>query len=220
MKVFYAISVGLFLLLSIGTGKVMAWSEYAPNCENCHGDFTANNYVSSVDGQAWGTSLHNGHRFNFLNGDCDACHTSPGRSPVILKSSDGGDGLAPIGCLGCHGRDEGSGDSGAGLRQHHWNASITVCGGCHGDSDPNAFATVSEVVLPEYYLNPGNNHPDMPTHPCNLQSLGYDEDVLGAAGTGGLDNDGDGLYDTNGPDCVALVPIESTTWGQIKALYH
>jgi hypothetical protein len=220
MKVFYGISVCLFLLLSIGTWKVMAYSEYAQGCDNCHGDFRANSYVSNVDGQAWGTSLHDGHRVTFLSGDCDTCHGVGPRSPVILKASAGGNGLAPIGCLGCHGRDEGSGATGRGLRQHHWNAGIMVCGGCHFDSDPNVITTVSEVVQPEYYLNPGTNHPNMPTHPCNLESLGYSEDVLGAAGTGGLDNNGDGLYDTNDLDCAPLVPIESSTWGYIKALYQ
>jgi hypothetical protein len=82
------------------------------------------------------------------------------------------------------------------------------------------FTPVSEVVQPEYYLNPGNNHPNMPTHPCNLASLGYSEDVLGATGTGGLDNNGDNLYDTNDLGCAPLVPTESATWGRIKALYQ
>ncbi len=220
MKVLYGISIGLLVLLSIGTRDVMAYSEYAQGCQICHGDFRANNYVSNVDGQAWGTSLHDGHRFNFLDGEWSTCHTG-GFSPVFLASSDGGDGLAAISCLGCHGRDEGvSGVTGAGLRQHHWNTGTTSCGNCHpGDSDPGVFTPVSEVVLPPYYANPGNNHPDMPTHPCNLGSLGYPEDVLGAAGTGGLDNNGDDLFDMDDIGCVPLTPVEETTWGQIKALY-
>jgi hypothetical protein len=59
----------------------------------------------------------------------------------------------------------------------------------------------------------------MPTNPCNLGSLGYPEDILGAAGTSGLDNDGDGVYDTDDASCAPLMPVESTTWGQIKSLY-
>ncbi|MDH3217188.1 MAG: hypothetical protein OEN01_13040 [Candidatus Krumholzibacteria bacterium] len=226
MRVLYGLSIGVLALgtaalLGAGTSQVMAYSEYAQGCQNCHGDFRAANYVSIADGQAWGTSLHNGHRSDMLNGDCAACHTTPGFSPVFLKSSDGGDGLAPLGCLGCHGRDESSGVTGAGLRQHHWNNGVTGCGGCHpGDSNPAVFTPASEVVLPPYYLNPGANHPNMPTHPCNLESLGYPEDVLSAAGTGGLDNNGDNLYDTTDVDCAPLVPVEQTTWGYIKALYQ
>jgi hypothetical protein len=198
----------------------MAYQQYAQGCQNCHGDFRADNYVSNVDGQAWGTSLHDGHRFDFLDGDCATCHTAPNRTPVFLASSDGGDGLLPLSCIGCHGRDEGSGNvRGAGLRQHHWNSGITVCEGCHGDANPDNFTPVDEVVLPPYYANPGNNHPNMPTHPCNLGSLGYPEDILGAAGTGGLDNNGDGVYDTDDVSCSPLMPVESTTWGQIKSLY-
>ena len=223
MKVLYGISIGLLVLLSIGTWDVMAYEQYAQGCQvqNCHGDFRANNYVSNVDGQAWGTSLHDGHRFDFLDGDCATCHTTGGFSPVILASSDGGDGLAAISCNGCHARDEGSaGVTATGLRQHHWNNGVELCGGCHGDSDPSIITPVSEVVLPPYYANPGNGHPDMPTHPCNLGSLGYPEDVLGAAGTGGLDNNGDNVYDMDDLGCVPLTPVESTTWGHIKALYQ
>lgn len=74
--------------------------------------------------------------------------------------------------------------------------------------------------MPPYYANPGTGHPDMPTHPCNLGSLGYPEDVLGAAGTGGLDNNGDNVYDMDDLGCIPLTPVESTTWGHIKALYQ
>ena len=223
MRLFYVTSAILILLTSIGLWRAMAYPQYDQGCDNCHGDFRAGNYVSASDGQAWGTSLHNGHRDDFLNGDCETCHTSPSRAPVYIGSSDGGSGLAPLGCIGCHGRDEGSGVTGAGLRQHHWNNGTTLCGngGCHpNDSDPSVFTPVSEVVLPEYYLNPGNNHPNMPTHPCNLESLGYSEDILGAAGTGGLDNNGDDLYDINDADCAPLVPVEPSTWSRIKALYE
>jgi hypothetical protein len=221
MKVLYGISIGLFVLLGMGAWNVVAYEQYAQGCQNCHGDFRAANYVSNVDGQAWGTSLHDGHRFDFLAGDCATCHTAPSRSPVYLGSSDGGDGLAPLSCIGCHGRDEGGikGVSGAGLRQHHWNNGVTTCIGCHSDADPGNFTPGPEVVLPPYYANPGNNHPDMPTHPCNLASLGYPEDILGAAGTGGLDNNGDGVYDTDDESCIPLMPVESTTWGRVKSLY-
>ena len=223
MKVCYGIAIGLFVLLSVGAWDVMAYEVYSDGCnaQNCHGDFTASNYVSNSDGQAWGTSLHNGHRSNMLSLDCDVCHTGSSRTPVFLATSNGGSGLPAISCLGCHGRDEGvTGISAAGLRQHHWNNGVTVCFGCHTDANPSNFTPVEEIVLPPYYENPGTGHPNMPKQPCNLEGFNYDEDVLHAPGTGGLDNDGDNLYDTDDPSCAPLTPAEQTTWGQIKALYN
>jgi hypothetical protein len=101
---------------------------------------------------------------------------------------------------------------GAGLRQHHFNAGETVCANCHADADPLDYTPVGENVLPDYYANPGTNHPAMPTSPC----LWGEEDFAG--GAGGLDNDGDGVYAANDTDCN-LTPIEATSWGTIKALY-
>ncbi len=214
------LTLGMVVYLAIGMSEVAAYEQYAPGCDNCHGDFRANNYVCKSDGQAWGQSLMSGHN-GLLSSECGACHKGGGFAPVFLASSDGGNGLAPLGCVGCHGRDEGSGVKGSGLRQHHWNNGVTVCGGCHpGDSDPGVFTPASEVKLPPYYLNPGSGHPNIPTHPCNLPSLGYPEDMLGAAGTGGLDNDGDNVYDTADSDCAPLLPVESSSWGRIKALYE
>lgn len=43
------------------------------NCLGCHGDFQDDNYISPVDGQNWG-NLHNIHRFDMLDDDCDVCH--------------------------------------------------------------------------------------------------------------------------------------------------
>ena len=212
--------LGVVMLLGMGAPRVVAYEQYGQGCHNCHGDFRDNNYVSMADGQAWGKSLMSGHN-SFLSNDCDACHQGGDFKPVYLASSNGGTGLASFGCLGCHGRDEGSGVRGSGLRQHHWNNGVTVCGGCHpSDSDPSVFTPVAEFTQPPYYLNPGSGHPNIPTHPCNLPSLGYSEDVLGTAGTGGLDNDGDGLYDTDDQDCAPLLPVEPSNWGRIKALYE
>jgi len=181
------------------------------NCAACHGDFRSNLYISPVDGQLWG-NIHNIHRSDMLGGDCDACHLSSGRFPVMLDESAGGDGLAAIGCMGCHGRDEDNvaanpsspNGRGAGLRQHHFRAGETVCLGCHGDSDPANYTTVGEDVLPPYYANPGTGHDDMPTTACN------DDGSENFAGTTiGLDNDGDLLYDTDDTDCnVSAVPSQ------------
>jgi hypothetical protein len=169
----------------------------------------------------WG-NLHNLHRSTMLSGDCNACHLSGGRFPVILNSSVGGTGLDPIACMGCHGRQEddtptnpdwGSKSGlGAGLRQHHHNAGETLCAGCHQDADPANYTPVGENVLPPYYANPGTNHPNMPTDPCISSG---NEDFAGVVQ--GLDNDGDGIYEGGEQDCG--VPVEETTWGVIKALY-
>ncbi|HER62537.1 MAG TPA: choice-of-anchor D domain-containing protein, partial [Desulfobacteraceae bacterium] len=120
---------------------------------------------------------------------------SPTRSPVFLGSSDGSTGFDPISCLGCHGRSEGAaGVTGAGLRQHHFANAVTSCAGCHpDDSDPGAFTTVGEDVLPPYYTT-------LAMDPCNPAG---EEDF--AATAIGLDNDGDKLYDQNDTDCQAVV---------------
>ena len=39
----------------------------------------------SEDGQLWG-NLHNLHRSDMLNGDCDACHQASGRRSRRLRS--------------------------------------------------------------------------------------------------------------------------------------
>lgn len=197
----------------------MGYTQYSQNgddtyCAACHGDFRSNLYISQSDGQLWG-NIHNIHRSDMLGGDCDACHIDSGRFPVPLDESAGGDGLAAIGCMGCHGRDEDNvaGNPsfpfgrGAGLRQHHQRAGETICLGCHDDSDPANYTPVGEDVLPPYYANPGTGHPDIPTSGCN------DDGSENFAGTAiGLDNDGDSSYDTDDADCnVSAVP------GQVAA---
>jgi cysteine-rich repeat protein len=173
----------------------------ATNCGMCHGDFRDSPYVSLSDGQNWGNDLHDIHRNTMLNGDCDTCH-SGGEFPVDLDSSDGGDGLEAISCVGCHGRNEDIGNDSssagraAGLRQHHSMTGTTSCVGCHSDADPANYTPVSEDVLPSYYSTPDSAHPDKPSDSCNPNG---EEDYAGIAE--GLDNDGDDVYDTNDPDC-------------------
>lgn len=178
-----------------------AYSQYsqnqdATNCRGCHGDFRASPYVSFKDGTNWGTSLHDGHRQTMLAGDCDTCHTTGGRFPVILNSSNGGTDFDPIACVGCHGRDEGGNVTAAGLRQHHWNAGVTVCSNCHGDANPAGFTPVAENVSPPYYFTPDSAHPNKPTDPCDGDGS---ESVFGLTG---LDNDGDLLDDGADSDCA------------------
>jgi hypothetical protein len=176
-----------------------AYSTYSPGCAACHGDFRDSPYTSLADGQSWGDDLHDVHRNTMLSGECDACHTTGGRTPVFTNSSNGGNGLAGLSCAGCHGRTEdntGIGSEGAGLRQHHWNAGVTCSTSCHADSNPAAFTPVGENVLPPFYANPGTGHDNIPTDPCNSDGS---EDFVG--GSNGLDNDGDEAYDAADSDC-------------------
>ena len=207
-----AVPVILFAVLVAVFGfqvrSAEAYSQYSTNgstgnCATCHGDFRSSPYTSLADSQSWGDDLHDMHRNTMLGGDCDVCHSSGGRFPVILDSSVGGTGgLQAISCVGCHGRaeDEASPNAGygAGLRQHHWRVGETVCAGCHSDADPANYTPVGEDVLPPYYANPGTGHPNMPTDPCNLDG---NENFAGSAQ--GLDNDGDDIYDGADPDCQA-----------------
>jgi|GEM_PF-2204715 len=219
MKQFHHISsISAFILFCTLTlifpANAAAYSQYsenddATNCRMCHGDFRADNYISTVDGQDWG-DLHNLHRNVMLSGDCNACHSSGPRFPVRISESVGGAGLDPISCMGCHGRDEdnvaGNPSSpdgrGAGLRQHHVNAGVTICQNCHQDANPANYTPVGEEILPPYYADPGTGHLSMPTGPCNDDG---NEDFAGAPI--GLDNDGDLLYDADDPDCsISSVP--------------
>ncbi|UCH46181.1 MAG: hypothetical protein JSV11_05640, partial [Nitrospiraceae bacterium] len=201
------------MIMSLCVIVVMALLYWAPEagahqtysgCANCHGDFRAKSYTpQNPEKQEWSRGLHDVHE-DMLNGDCNACHSGSSKNTVNINNSDGGDGLDSISCLGCHGRVEDGTSSfstwryGAALIQKHLSSG---CTGCHSDSnpsDPNYTDLAGENVLPPYYANPGINHPKIPTDPCNVNSS---EDVEGTAA--GLDNDGDGLYDGDDPDCAS-----------------
>ena len=141
-------------------------------------------------------TLHDNHLM--VTNNCGLCHPSnPGSKPVNTSVS--ADGSS---CLGCHGRDYGGsiGQQAAGLRVKHGS-----CSGCH-PSDPTPLA---EVVAPVHYARGDVNVKD----PCS--SAGPPGENFW---NGGLDNDGDGLYNEADPDCN--VAVEVTTWGQIKAIYE
>jgi len=203
---------GLLIAIAVlmtWTSESWAYDEYAAGCDDCHGGFRSSPYTSLSDGSSWGDDLHDVHRNTMLGGDCDACHAG-GFAPVSLDSSDGGSGLSAISCVGCHGREEDMGNDsvsagrGAGLRQHHTNAGETDCVGCHDDAVPASYTPVGEDVLPDYYANPGSNHPAMPVDSCNPTGT---ENFAGTAI--GLDNDGDGNYDTADSSCVTVAPTYS-----------
>ncbi len=87
----------------------------------------------------------------------------------------------------------------AGLRQHHFQAGVQLCSGCHADADPANKMTAPESTFPPYYGNA--MYANIPTDPCNPEP-GLPENYAGS--TIGLDNDGDGTYDTLDPDCGAM----------------
>ncbi len=207
------IAVGALIVLG---GDTRAYNKYADdaapdpdatNCSACHGPFNSGvNYTEmEPGGGAWSNDLMTTHSDTFLNGDCDTCHSTGGRTPVFLNSSRGGDGLAAISCVGCHGRLEdataGTDGAGAGLRRHHINAGASDCWEpCHNhlDSDPGATppVLVGENVLPEYYKNPGVGH-NIPTSACDSS-----ENLGGSSNE--QDNDGDLLYEGADPDCPCI----------------
>ena len=204
------------VILSISSTDSVAFPTYSSNgetgnCADCHGDFNGANYTSNSDDSPWGDDLMGGHR-SFIddtgNDECDVCLSGPNKSPVLLNLSD----LAekPNGCVGCHGREEditandgtfggvgpGRGD---GLRARHMGADGYVnwpggipggltCAFCHSaDTTP-----VGEDVLPFNYSVAGTIG-----NPCTGEAV---------FGLTGLDNDGDGAYDTADTDCSPAVP--------------
>jgi hypothetical protein len=195
----------------VATQSAQAFSTYsrdrdATNCRGCHGDFRAESYVSATDGKNWG-NLHDLHRRVMFDEDtpvskCAPCHMEDSRFPVYLNQSSS-DYLDPIGCMGCHGRYEDantvdfSAGLGAGLRQHHTNAGVASCAGCHDDADPQNYVTVGENILPPYYFTPDEVFMDKPTDPCSGRG---EENYAGI--WEGLDNDGDGVYDVLDDDCT------------------
>jgi len=205
MKKGVRVFVGLFILLTLmGLATTAgAFPQYSTSggatgyCADCHGAFASGPtpYLSQHDGAAWknpttaaNMNIHDGHRTYMLSSDCNACHGAT-RTPVILNLSNGGTGLQPIGCSGCH--------NGDGLRQHHESSGAYACSGCHAPGTPPA-----ENVAPPYYFTPDAAHPNKPTDPCNAN--GSESRV---APTAGLDNDGNLLYDAADPACKPAVAV-------------
>jgi len=200
------------LAMVVWVPSVHAYSTWS-GCKPCHGDFSSDTYISLADGTQWNTDLMSGHLGFLGSGTCNVCHQNTDQTPVKIALSDGIAGYSPISCLGCHGRaaDAAGADAcsagnpafidpancgmGAGLRSHHATAGIDVCADCHGTPSP-----VGENVAPPYYFTPDAAHPDKPIDSCNAAPPPGNENKFGPTG---LDNDGDGLYDQEDPDCPA-----------------
>ena len=199
------------IAILIWASDALAYDDYAGGCDNCHLGFLNSPYTSLSDQSNWGDSLHNVHQ-SMVSDDCNVCHTgNPGDTNVFLESSTGGNGgMAPLGCVGCHGRDEDNGNAtstgtsqrGAGLRQHH--AGEASCTGCHDDQ--SGYTPVGENILPNYYANPGTGHPAIPPDSCNPSG---GENFAGTAL--GLDNDGNDIYDTSDSNCGVVADTATLT---------
>lgn len=204
---------------SSGTGAVIfddmsVSSGTYSTCRPCHGEFDDSPYVSLADGQLWSMGLHGTHVPEMLNNDCLACHVASAPFPVFVDISEGGVGLPPVSCMGCHGREADKGHDavspgrGLGLRQHHVQSGVAACGTCHTDSDSQVFPAVSEKLAPPYYFTPDAAHPNKPINACT------DAERF-VSTTEGLDNDGDLLYESADPDCGVFVnpaPAPALAW--------
>ncbi len=176
-------------------------------CAECHPGF--------VGGQSSPThALHTGGT-DPITTTCTLCHTGSGRDNPLTSWSGGGTG-ANLGCAGCHGLDYGETiqanyrgfptlgqhkQSGYGLRRHHARKNVTICATCH----TNDVAPYGENVVntglgftTHYYNRTDVGLRGLPLNPCN------NEDSLNPSDGKGLDNDGDGVYDTEDPDCLGL----------------
>jgi hypothetical protein len=205
-----------FFVLFLLTPDSDAYTRYNDGCVNCHGAFT--------DGTSpKGSSFVNNHKMDmhrdsqFMQSSCNLCHSGGAKANPYIASSRGTSDNPGLGCTGCHGREEDAGNDsasaglGAGLRQHHWNAnriietpggpvSTHVCGDCHTDADPANYTPVGEHVKPRFYGTADTNV-DGPCNPVAQQNINENWTLNDFEG---LDNDGDGLYDTNDPDCGGL----------------
>ncbi len=171
----------------------VAFPQYNSGCQSCHQAFTG---PTSPKGTVFPLdSKHEMHRgANYMNTDCDLCHTTGDEQDPFLGSSNGTDNNPGVGCTGCHGRDYGGtiGNSGVGLRAHHAAVGYDFCYECH-TNDPTP---LPESVLPTYYGTADTNADD----PCNTLAGFLENWSIGD--TEGLDNDGDMLYDADDPDCA------------------
>lgn len=183
----------LFTIIKIAP-SVLAYPTYNDGCFMCHGSFTDS---ESPKGTIFpGNSKHFMHRNpNEMNTDCDLCHTTNDNNNPFIGSSNGTANNPGVGCTGCHGRNYGAfGDSGVGLREHHFSRGIEACYLCHFD-DP---LPLPENVLPTYYGTVDTNADD----PCNTGPGNLENWSIGDLE--GLNNDGDSFYDGEDPDCASI----------------
>jgi len=211
VQAFIGIAAGLTLaVIGINTGQ--AYNAYSDGCNqaSCHGDFRG---PTTRKGTVFPMGKnHEMHRDGAsMATDCELCHTTGGRTPVYIGSSDGVGTVTGVGCSGCH--------VGSGLRKHHATRGVTACysggAGCHGtgtaDNPPK-----ENVISPPYY---GTAY-TLAEHPANTAQVANTNENWSVGDFWGLDNDGNGLADqadyTIGPfSMLTPVPVGNdirVTW--------
>jgi hypothetical protein len=193
------VSAGLAVHATSGFPNYRAEGWWGCEEAGCHEDFS--NHVGFQGRIFPNGGKHGMHRNpDAMNTECTLCHTTYGDNPSTFSSA--GTATTPgYGCAGCHGRDYGGdvGVRGIGLRVRHFNAGIEVCSYCHElwDVEP-----LPENVPPPYH----GSYDTRAWDSCN-QAPWYGENFSLETDTHfGLDNDGDGLYDTDDPDCAEADP--------------
>jgi hypothetical protein len=210
------IAVFTLFVLVMSSSYIHAYERYNDGCQNCHGAFFDETSPKGTIFVYQGNKLEM-HRIPYdMETDCHMCHKNGDKNNPYLGKSAGHPPVPGIGCTGCHGREEDAGNDsvsnglGAGLRQHHWNAdriintesgslSSQICADCHSDSDPANYTPVGEHVIPSFYGTEYTNA----DNPCNEVAQHNINENWDGFNFEGLDNDGDGIYDMNDPDCIA-----------------
>jgi len=191
---FAAVAALVMVIFVLSSPGAEAYDRYNDGCNNCHGAFTDD---TSTKGSVFPSdNKHVMHRASSnMNTDCSLCHTSSDNRDPFIGSSDGTNDTPGMGCIGCH--------VAPGLRAHHADANVAICAPCH-QSDPTPDP---ENVNPPYY---GSVDTDA-NNACNLVATAGTNENWTVGDTLGLDNDGDGLYDGNDPDCGGSVETPGET---------
>ncbi len=173
------------LFAIMASSSALAWETWSAdpdkdtgNCASCHGKF---GFV--------GTKYTSMHDATVWTGDLMTGHGSSTLTGCMECHQIEGDQPLLNRCASCHGREEDGGalQLSAGLVNRHQIKGIATCSSCH--ALPQSIA--GENIVPAKMLEKGID-------PCNDAQFGPD----------GLDNDGDGLYDSADPDCQNDIQAE------------
>ena len=190
-------------VLMIGASEALAYNDYILGCEELSRRFPVQAPTSSLsDGSNWPNDLHRCPRERHVGRRLRMSATPQrGKSPVFLDSSDGGERAELLlAVLAATAGTKTRVMTGLFSRTRRWLASAPHghrgrnCGGCHERCrSRRTIRPVGEDVLPNYYANPGTGHPAMPDGSCNPLRA---QRCLCRHSPLGLDNDGNGVYDT------------------------
>ena len=174
---------GVLLLVFIASNRIFAFDTYNDGCMDCHGAFTD---AMSTKGSIFpDDNKHEMHRnANYMNTECDLCHTSGDKKNPFIGSSNGTANNEGLGCNGCH--------NAQGLRAHHAINGVSDCAECHVAGVPPA-----ENVVPLYY----GTVDTLANNPCNDVLVSNTNENWTVGDFIGTDNDGDNLYDMADFDC-------------------